>query len=327
MSSSDLDEILSNNENKTAPGYKLSRKRRYVLGTSANNKYLYSPVNSWIRFQYAQKHVEYHSLQNIKSGKKSEQPSGAFGCVKLSNHSLRYIDGKCHQVNKTLAIKIEERDVYHCSRDFEIQLQHEWTCLSEIYGVLPKPTFITDDLGRVNKGYLSMPYFSGMSLLEYKIKSINNMTLETINTIIINMLHQIKYVHAKGMIHCDIKLDNFIIHPDSLAVHLVDYGNAYLSQKKEDQFKTTHGIHNRSGSIDYARSRGWDLYYFSESVRELIADYPQSLAANDYFIKLLNILAPFDSYDRDRPLDLPNTILQLENCLPSLQRNNSWSLG
>jgi serine/threonine protein kinase len=148
---------------------------------------------------------------------------------------------------------------------------YEWECMREIYGDIPKPTFIRDDKGEYVKAYQAMPFFKGMTLGKYKLTYGEKASDSELLTIIANMMHQIKNVHDRQMLHRDIRLENFIIDPDTLAVTLIDFGMSSLDVEKERQFCEKYRMIMQPEE-DMTRGRWWDLYHFRGAVYDLISD-------------------------------------------------------
>ena len=95
------------------------------------------------------------------------------------------------------------------------------------------------------KGYLILvEKLLGKSLVILYFDSSKKLTLLDISQIAIQCLSRIEYVHPKGIIHCDIKPENFVIGiEDPNTIYLIDVGlgQKYLSLKtgKHIEFKFT----------------------------------------------------------------------------------------
>ena len=90
----------------------------------------------------------------------------------------------------------------------------------------------------------------GESLEQYKINKGNFISLETIFDIGKQMLDLLESIHSKGLIHRDIKPDNFLFGLDS-KLYLIDFGfcKSYLKDNKHISKKKTSSL---IGSVNFA---------------------------------------------------------------------------
>lgn len=94
------------------------------------------------------------------------------------------------------------------------------------------------------EGYITFEKFRKNKLIEKKdkIKICSQMWYE------INLLHKI------GMIHCDIKSSNIMIHPETFKVHIIDFGVAIIIDKKDKEKKyIVYGITKKYFNLPLGR--------------------------------------------------------------------------
>ena len=130
--------------------------------------------------------------------------------------------------------------------------------------------------GKDSSHYFMVIPLLGESLEQYKINKCNSIYLETIFDIGKQILDLLESIHSKGLIHRDIKPDNFLFGLDS-KLYLIDFGfcksylkddNAHISNKKTSRligsvnFTSFHSHeHLELSRRDDLISLGYILYY------------------------------------------------------------------
>ena len=139
------------------------------------------------------------------------------------------------------AIKVEKNKEENCLLKNEIYMLGNLQNSNS-----PKNNGIVEMYSCANyKGYLILvEKLLGKSLDILYLDSSKKFTLLDICQIAIQCLSRIEYVHSKGIIHCDIKPENFVIGiEDPNTIYLIDFGlgQKYLSLKtgKHIEFKFT----------------------------------------------------------------------------------------
>ena len=84
--------------------------------------------------------------------------------------------------------------------------------------------------------------FLGNSLRNLFSENNNKFLLNDILLIAIQILNRLEFIHNKGIIHCDIKPDNFI--PEKNIIYIIDFGLStfYIINKKHIEFKESNKI-------------------------------------------------------------------------------------
>jgi casein kinase I family protein HRR25 len=181
-------------------------------------------------------------------------------------------------------------------------------------------------------------YYMVLNLLGDSLQSIKNknktFSLGLILQIGIQIIVLLKTIHEKGLIHRDIKPDNFLLglHDQGKKIHIIDFGfcKSYITNEEHNPIKKTN---NLIGSISYAsinahdcielsrrddmESLGYMLIYFylgelpwnvnSEHTKV----FKQKIIEND---KLPKVLINYIKYIRSLEYDeKPNYIIIIDN--------------
>lgn len=181
-------------------------------------------------------------------------------------------------------------------------------------------------------------YYMVLNLLGDSLQSIKNkqktFSLSQVLQIGIQIIILLKTIHEKGLIHRDIKPDNFLLglHNQSKQINIIDFGfcKSYITNEKHNPIKKTN---NLIGSISYAsinahdcielsrrddmESLGYMLIYFYlgelpwNTNSELTKKNKQKIIEND---KLPKVLINYINYVRSLEYDeKPNYIIIIDN--------------
>ena len=125
--------------------------------------------------------------------------------------------GENIKTNEGIAIKVEKKNEGDCLLEQEIKMLIR---LKEHEGIV---NIIT--CGKSGKYIVLIEKLLGKSLDFLFLDSSKNFTLSDICQIAIQCLDRLEYVHSKGIIHCDIKPENFAIGlKDPNVIYLIDFG-------------------------------------------------------------------------------------------------------
>ena len=181
-------------------------------------------------------------------------------------------------------------------------------------------------------------YYMVLNLLGDSLQSIKNkhktFSLSLILQIGIQIIILLKRIHERGLIHRDIKPDNFLLglHNQSKQINIIDFGfcKSYITNEKHNPIKKTN---NLIGSISYAsinahdcielsrrddmESLGYMLIYFYLGElpwnvnSELTKEFKQKIIEND---NLPKVLINYIKYIRNLEYDeKPNYIIIIDN--------------
>jgi serine/threonine protein kinase len=166
--------------------------------------------------------------------------SGAFGLI---------YKGQNIRTKEFVAIKVERID------DNLRLLKNESKIYHYLNGCSGIP--IVKWFGKDKINYYMVINLLGISLQEFKNK-INKFPLNLVLKIGIKIIILLKTIHEKGLVHRDIKPDNFLFGINELnksnklnELFLIDFGfcKSYLDEENHVKIKPTHNI---IGSINYA---------------------------------------------------------------------------
>lgn len=141
--------------------------------------------------------------------------SGAFGSVKLAQDL---------QSNEWFALKLMKANNVN-NEDFAKEMQNNQLADLGVGG------FYREESSKGPQYSILMKYIDGITLdklIEQENKSIPSS--EWLN-IAIKTLESIQKLHDKGLLHCDIKLDNFIYNPKTKEVTAIDLGMAVIGDQ------------------------------------------------------------------------------------------------
>lgn len=175
---------------------------------------------------------------------------GAFGEVWKAISNDSYNTNNNTNKGVEIAIKIEKKER-------KSHLRNEYAMLSyinprlhitpSVFHLGETPTFnymVIELLGKsIDKYYYHNTYNN-------ILKSPCNKS-STLKYIGIQMLHCIQYIHKHGIIHRDIKPQNFLFSIDNKRVYIIDFGvsTLYIDNKKQHKPMTYHN--SRVGTIDF----------------------------------------------------------------------------
>ena len=187
-------------------------------------------------------------------------------------------------------------------------------------------------------------YYMVLNLLGDSLQSIKNrnktFSLSLVLQIGIQIIILLKTIHERGLIHRDIKPDNFLmgLHNESKKIHIIDFGfcKSYITNDEHNPIKKTN---NLIGSVSYAsinahdcielsrrddlESLGYMLIYFYlgelpwNTNSELTQKIKQKIIEND---KLPKVLINYIKYIRSLQYDeKPNYIIIIGNFKTELE--------
>ncbi len=163
--------------------------------------------------------------------------SGAFGTVyKVKRKDGKIIALKVMNVSKTV-INIINKEVLFL-KELSINDCHPFI-------VCYYNSFYSKDNKRI---FIEMEYIDGIEMFDFVVNSANtksNILYRLLVLIAKDIAEGLKYIHSKGIIHNDIKLENIIIENVSNIPKIIDFGLACNMKSDRDYCKS------RSGSPNY----------------------------------------------------------------------------
>lgn len=136
---------------------------------------------------------------------------------KLSEGSFGSIyKGKHERTDELVAIKTEPKDAQLNSLKHEAKI---YQYLSGIKGIPSLKWFGYDS----KSTFLVLPLYS--ESLKVRKKRLKKIPMEDIYKIGKSILQTLKEIHNQGMVHCDLKPDNFLLNDDNIEqIYIIDFG-------------------------------------------------------------------------------------------------------
>jgi len=171
--------------------------------------------------------------------------SGSFGSIYKGQNirTKEYVAIKIERIIDDLKLLKNESKIYHY-----------------LNGCLGIP--IVKWFGKDDNYYYMVINLLGTSLQELKNK-MGKFSLSFVLKLGIKILSLLNTIHEKGLVHRDIKPDNFLFGLNRVnELHIIDFGfcKSYLEDDKHNKMKSTH---NMIGSINYASIMSHKRYELS----------------------------------------------------------------
>ncbi|MBV8802061.1 MAG: protein kinase [Gammaproteobacteria bacterium] len=267
-------------------------KRHVLLSHSTLN----TPISKWSYLRLKNKIFSFYhgSIHGKELGK------GSFGKVILAQD---------HETGKWFAAKKEMKLI----KSQEINILKRLGRLScdtipeNINNLINSEKEKTSEQNNTFSKHLTiMEYYAGVSLTKF-IKT-NTLTLDQLLTIFQNMAIEVQNILSRGILHRDIKPDNFIIDPVTLKVTLIDFNLSILAQKEQRiyNFKSPH----------FAGTEGFTGIIKDQNNNYIFSEKSEGFALVSSFLYLLNKqknLSPCVSLFAKTPLE---KALSLEDKTP-----------
>lgn len=84
--------------------------------------------------------------------------------------------------------------------------------------------------------FMAIMEYGGVELTKDIIKTLTD---DQINEILLQYFSAVKYIHDRDILHCDIKLDNILIHQETLRINLIDFGLSIVLQSPRQLIDTS----------------------------------------------------------------------------------------
>ena len=200
-----------------------------------------------------EKKIKEENVENLEKDKEKQILSSKFfkkykPIRKIGQGSYSIVfEGKNIETGEKVSLKLEEKNKN------EVELLKNEACylylLKDCPGIVKIISF-----GVTNKYNILIEPLLGKTLYSLFLESDKNFTLKDICLIAIQCLERLECVHSKGIIHCDIKPENFVIgSKDKRFIYLIDFGMSkkYRSDRTKNhiQFSITKTM---TGTARYA---------------------------------------------------------------------------
>lgn len=150
---------------------------------------------------------------------------GSEGKVKLA----QYIGGNSNcnwPIGKLLAMKVTYTDSAICTK-----LKKEQQFLERLGRAHTK--IIEREKKGVIKYQFLQEFLPGEDLMDYLDQHPKSVSFKAAINIMYSALSQMRFLHSKGILHCDIKCDNAIYNTVSETIHFIDLGRAMEMDKNK----------------------------------------------------------------------------------------------
>eukprot|EP01117_Protostelium_nocturnum_P006506 TRINITY_DN2344_c0_g1_i4.p1 TRINITY_DN2344_c0_g1~~TRINITY_DN2344_c0_g1_i4.p1 ORF type:complete len:235 (+),score=74.52 TRINITY_DN2344_c0_g1_i4:273-977(+) len=145
---------------------------------------------------------------------------GSFGKVKLGVHKLTGQRVALKFIDHAKILKTKYATKFR--REMEIHKAVDHPNIVKVFQVIEAPQY--------QYSCIVMEYLSGEDLLDFVLKGENGrLDPKTAGKIFAQLISAVQYLHAEGVVHRDLKLENIMIDPSTLEIKIIDFGFANSS--------------------------------------------------------------------------------------------------